>query len=276
LIETAHDPYISYLFYGGGGSGKTTTAMNHPGKAKAYLDMDARLHEIVGNLTKQQIESVKLHWTNKELLQGTGDISEVYIDRTRANVAAGSQITVEPKGYMRLLDATNELLRLAKACKKEGKPFPYDLVVADSMTRICDHLSYRVMYRHSATIITDTLYDVVKRNLKEWLMGFLSLPCDRIIIAHTKHVEKRDKNTNALLMSFTKPLVTGSMAEEMVTFFTEAYYFKGRKQGTAIYQIQTSKDSETDARTARKLAMDEDLKLLPTGQVDVSRIFNAR
>ncbi len=40
----------SYLFYGPGGSGKTTLAAKHPGKRKLWLDMDDRLGEL-DNLT---------------------------------------------------------------------------------------------------------------------------------------------------------------------------------------------------------------------------------
>ena len=273
LSETAADPFVSYLFYGPGGSGKTTLAMNHPGKAKVYLDIDERLHELRPSLTKEQVDSVKLHWMSHELLRGSGDIQEVWVDRTRKNPALGDILTEKPRGYDRIREVTNELIRLADKCKKENKPFPYDCVIADPLTRIADHLTYLILYRHNVSVITESLYDVFARNMKEWIMGFLSLPCDRIIIAHSRHIEKRHKETGAIIQSITKPLLVGQTAEQLVSFFTEAYFFLGREAGNNVYKVQTGKDRETDARTARGLEFEEPLKKLPNGQLDVSRIF---
>lgn len=276
LTETAKNPYTSYLFYGPGGSGKSMTAMNHPGKSKVYLDFDQKLVELIPLLQKDQVESVKLHWTHGELLQGSGEIEEVIIDRERKNPQAGNLLKTQPMGYRKSLDVLNELLRLAKKCRDSGQPFPYDCVIGDSLSRLADHLYYSILFRHNVTIITETLYDVFARAMKEWLMGFISLPCDKILIAHSKRNEKRHKQTGAIIQDTTTPLLLGQTKDQLITYFTEAYLFLGRGEGGNIYNIQTAKDREADARTARKLEFEEPLKMGPDGRIDVSRIFSKR
>jgi hypothetical protein len=232
------------MFYGPGGSGKTTLAAKHSNRL-LFLDMDERLHEL--NMSQEDRNRIKCWIPNATL--GSKEVQFTVIDPKRKDMSKGTHIAEEPRGYRRLVDIINELLQVSY----KGE-FPYDAVVLDSLTRVSEHLEYLVMYSHNMTNMTETLYGVVKRNLKELMYGFLRLPCDRILIAHSKHIEKRDRESGVILQSYTRPNVTGTMAEELMTFFSEVYYFLGRSGVEPIYKIQTATDRELAARTTKALA----------------------
>lgn len=254
LKQHAEQSHKSYLAYGPPGSGKTTFFTKHPGKHKLWLDIDEKLGELE-NIHKEDLSTITV-WEPNETL-GATSIQIVQVDPSRKNPYAGTKITEKPRGYQKIVDITNELLALGYSASRGEKPFPYDLLVVDSLTRIMAHLEYLVMFQHGTSNMTETLYGVVKRNITEWLFGFLNLPCDRVVIAHDKHVEKRDKD-GAIMQSFTRPLITGSMANDIVSYFSEAYYFLGR-QGDNKWRIQTMTDRMLPARTSKKLEFEQEL-----------------
>jgi len=246
----------SFLFYGPGGSGKTSLAVKHPGKKKIYADIDERLHEL--QLTKEERDAITV-W-RPDVTLGNPQIQIVSIDPTRKNVYAGTQITEEPKGYKRTVTFLNELITLSYECRKKNDPFPFDCAIIDSLTRLVDHCIYAVMYQHKATNMTQTLYGVEGRNLKELIFGFLLLPCDKILIAHSVHNEKRDEESGAIIWERIRPNVQGSNAlrEELQTYFSEVYHFLGRKPN-GKYLIQTATDRLAPARTTRALTFEQEI-----------------
>lgn len=234
----------SYLLYGAGGSGKTTFALQHPGHGYV-LDMDQKLAEME-NLPLDVQKRITV-WTPNVPLGGK-EIQIPYSPDAK-NVSAGEQIKEEPLGFRKLVNVTNELLALAR---KPG-PFPYDFVVLDSLSRADDHLIYQIMWRHKVTFMTERLWGLVGRALSEYINGFLQLPCVRIIIAHDKFIQDEESGRISI-----KPLVVGSkvMTDNLPTFFSEVYYFKGR-QSDGAYKIQTGKDYTLSARTTKGLAFEE-------------------
>lgn len=252
----------SYLFYGPGGSGKTQLATQHPGKKKFFIDVDERLHELV---LSAQVKASITRWVPAVPL-GATQVQIVEVDPTRRDVYKGTQIKERPQGYDKTVAVINELLFLHYQCKKTGEAFPFDCVILDSLTRLVDHLIYLVMYQHRVTNMTQTLFGVEGRNLKEAIMGFLQLPCDRILIAHSAHIEKRDDQSGALIYERIRPHVFGSDAlrNELNTYFSEVYYFLGR-QRNGKYIIQTATDRLAPARTAKGLEFEQ--------EIDANKIF---
>lgn len=242
----------TYLFWGPGGSGKTTLAAKHPGKRKLWLDIDDKLGEME-NFTDEERSKITV-WTPGVAI-GADTIQVVQVDPKRANVYTGTMIASEPKGYKKIVDITNELLQSAA-----DEKFEWDCVILDTLTRTMDHLEYLTMYAHKTSLMQETLYGVTKRNIKEYLTNLFRLPCDVIVCAHEKHVEKRDKTTNTVIESFTRPLVVGTIATELVNMVTEAYYFQGSRSNGKWY-IQTQTDRTITARTAKKL--DREQEILP-------------
>jgi hypothetical protein len=245
----------SYLFYGPGGAGKTYLAFKHPGKRKLIIDIDQRAHELFPLLTPDERSTITV-WSPNETLNETG-VFVAEVDPKRADMSKGTQFKVEPKGYYKIAAVVNELLAMRKQ-----ESFPYDLVIMDSLTRIIDHLIYLVMYTHKVTNMTQTLFQVEGRNAKDLVLGFLELPCDRILIAHSHHKEVRDKDTGALVKETIRPHVFGSdsLREELSTLFSEVYYFHGFNPNTKKYLIQTANDRIRPARTAKGLAFEQEVE----------------
>lgn len=247
----------SYLFYGPGGTGKTLLALKHPGR-KLILDVDERAHDLIDLLTPEERKLITI-WTPNVML-GHKDIQYTEVDPTRRDVYnKGTMIKSEPQGYRKWVTVVNELLHY------QGE-FPYDVVITDSLSRVVDHLTYLIMYTHKVSNMTQTLFGVMGRNLKEAVQGFLLLPCTRIVIAHELHSEKRDEATGAVIWEKIRPLVIGSasMREELSTLFSEVYHFVGAKpggveQGKVVYKymMQTVNDRTSHARTAKKLDADQ-------------------
>lgn len=264
LVEAAQKRPVSRLYYGPGGSGKTLLATKHPGKRKLWLDVDEKLHELLEMITPEERSSITV-WTPGEVLAAS-QIQIARVDPQRKNIYAtgpGNLIQERPKGYQKIVDVTNELLKLGYAAKKGEAEFPYDLIVADSASRISDHLIPLIMYEHKVSSMNQTLYDVFKRNFKDWLAGFLNLPCDRILIAHDHIWERVDKDTNEVVETRIRPGIVGTMRDELVTYFTEVYYFKGRGFDKK-YKIQTFTSRDTVARTGHKNLADEQILDDPT------------
>lgn len=248
LTDAVASSTKSFLFYGPPGTWKTTLAVKHPGKRKIYLDVDEKLGEME-HLTAEERAAITVWMPGESLIPGEVMVSN--IDRTRKNVEMGAKIQNKPMGYQRTVNAVNELLALAR----KGE-FPYDCAILDSMTRLMDHLELLVLFQHNSTILNETLYGVIKANIKSFISGFLRLPCDRILITHDKHRTKRDKEGN-ILEETIRPNATGSISEELMGYFSEGYYFLGSNDKGKTWKVQTGADSLKPARTTKPLAYEQ-------------------
>lgn len=248
----------TYLYWGPPGTGKSTLAMQHPGN-KFIIDADDKINEMENLQESTRTSSVV--WSHHEPLGSASGITWSVIDPTRKNVYKGFDGSVpKPLGYDRIRIVTNELLNLAKTCRDKNEPFPYDVVIHDSMTATSDHLVLATMHAHGATTMTETLWGVVTNNLKGYIDGFLLLPCDRIIIMHDKEIIKRDKDTGAILDQRTRPMIVGQMAGYVGRYFSEAYYFLGRDR-SGKYRIQTAGETKAvaPARTTKGLEFEQEI-----------------
>lgn len=232
---TQADGTKSYLFYGAPGSGKTTLAAQHPARKKLFLDMDQKLGEIENLPGKEYIQV----WSPHTPL-GNPDKIDIPHSPDAKNVQMGMIPAKKPQGYEKLVNATNELLA-------QREHFPYDLVVLDSLTAVGDHWTHLLMYTHKVSFMTERLWGIYLAGMQDYINGFLQLPCERIVIAHEKVMTDEDTKQQRI-----RPSVAGQLGDNLVRFFTEGYYIKGRDRG-GIYKLQTVKDSQIAARTSRNL-----------------------
>src|SRR5689334_5473206 len=137
LVQSMKEGSKSSLYYGPPGTWKTTLATKHPGRL-FWIDVDEKIHEME-HLPVEDRERITVWQPGESLVPG--EVMIANIDRTRKNVAAGTKIPYPPRGYRKVVEVLNELLKLAKDASPE-KPFPYDCVVLDSLTRLMNHLEY--------------------------------------------------------------------------------------------------------------------------------------
>ena len=234
----------SYLFYGPGGTGKTTLAAKHPGKRKLWLDIDRKLREQT-NLTQQERDSIQI-WEPDELLVPDG-IKLAATDPKRKDASVGFTPGIEPRAFRRMCDLINELGNTPK------DKFPFDMICLDSGTQASEHLARLVLYRHRMGSMTQTLWGIFGSWWLEVINSFLSLPCDKVFIAHDRIVSKRDKDEK-IIEEFTRPSIPGAVGLNLVQKFSEAYFFLGTNDQGATYRIQTKPDFIVPARTTKQLA----------------------
>lgn len=244
----------SFCFYGPAGSGKSTAMTMHPGRG-FVIDSNAKLHEM-DNITPDTRQRITI-WQPSAPLSAE-DIRVTTVDPKRRDPREGAarQWSVIPKGYAEIIEVTNDLLKLAIKCKKENEPFPYDWIGHDSLTHTMAHMNYAVMQRHGVNMLTQTLYDVVKRDIMDYLDGWLRLGriagVDTIFICHSREYIRMDDD-GRIVSEKTKPNIVGQLRDELFTHFTEVYYFRGGSPNGKWY-IQTYTDGKLEARTSRKLA----------------------
>lgn len=237
----------TYFFWGPPGSGKTELALQHKAKRRFWFDIDNKLGEV---RNPERIANITV-WTPGVAM--VKQIEAIQVDPTRKDVYAGTKITERPEGYDRTVKATNELIAL-----KATTDFPYDLVVLDSITTLVDHMEMLILYQHKTSLIQETLYEVIKRNLRTFVSGLLQLPCDIIVIGHSKHIDKKDRDGKTIDNRFV-PMITGSYASVICKEFSEAYFFTGR-MGNGKWYVQTAPSSRVEsARTAKGLDFEQEI-----------------
>jgi DNA polymerase III delta prime subunit len=242
LSTTASGPR-SYLFYGPPGTGKTTTAAMLKHKKKLFIDADNKL-ESMENLPEEARRTISI-WKPPSLISDADRIAVVRVERTEGSdkkkvTGTEGYIPRNPQGYLETTAFINGLLERA-----EQGAFPFDLVVLDSLTTINDHLEALILSHHKTAVFSLPLWGVLKANYKEFFGGFHSLPCDRIVIAHSKTVQ--DELTKEINIF---PMLDGQMAEKLPKDFNEVYFFQGRNRD-GKYVIRTASNRKIIARTTK-------------------------
>lgn len=239
----------SFCFYGPAGTGKTTAMCLHPGKG-FVIDSNCKLHEM-RNLDPATRDRVTI-WQPSEPLVGE-DIEVTQIDPKRKKPEEGAlrQWAEKPKGYDEIREVTNDLIKLAYKCQKDGTPFPYNWIGHDAFTHTLRHIEYSSMARHGYNLLNQSLYEVVKRDILSYMNGWQRLgsiaKVDTIMIAHSRDYYDEDGKLQS-----RKPIITGQWRDMFFTDFTEVYFFRGGSSDGRWY-VQTYNDGKADARTSAKL-----------------------
>lgn len=229
----------STLYYGPPGSGKTTLALHKPGK-KFLIDADNKAHEME-NLPPWVRDACTV-WSCPDTIPG-GQLDVI---------AKATKIRSDPSGFRRIVTVINELLAIARDGKREGKVFPYEVVILDSWTAVSDHAFDKVKYDQGVSKLSWQEWGLLHANNVAVLKGLLQLPCERIVIAHDVHKTIRDPETQEVKEEYIRPAVPGQLSDTFAKYFTEVYYFLGRER-SGDYKIQTVRDRLLVARTAKGL-----------------------
>lgn len=230
-----------YLFYGPPGSGKTTTAASMPHPRKLFIDIDHKL-DSMENLTDAQRTCISL-WTPSEMLSNADRIDVIRQERVDSQtrkkiIGTEAYVPKNPRGYLDTINYINDLLA--------RDPFNFDLVVLDSFTVLVDHLVKLILSHHKTAVFSLPLWGVYKSNFQEFMSGFLSLPCDKIMIGHSKMTQ--DDVTKEINV---RPMLDGQMADNIGMLFNEVYYFNGFNRSRNTYTVLTRADRKYMARTSR-------------------------
>jgi cellulose biosynthesis protein BcsQ len=256
--------YQSYLYCGPPGTGKTTFAAKLAGalpvgKKALFIDMDRKLSSMT-NLRPEWVRNIDV-WAPVATLGGS-EIGIARVERYdgKKNVIPGTQgsIPKDPKGYLELVTMCNKLV---EHCK-------YDLVVLDTLSTVVEHLMRLICYHHQVSTFSLPLWGVFASNLEELRAGILGLPCQKIVICHTRTVENEDTNEVRIL-----PSVPGQTGEKLIKDFNEAWYFRGRDSATQPYKLLTSATRRYQCRTTLdvpvEVTLDDMFQLLTTGKLPV-------
>lgn len=238
-LRGSPDEYKSYLYYGPGGSGKTTLFLNLPGE-KILLDVDNKAHAME-HIPPEVRKHCKV-WT----LGPKAEFERLEV------ISKATKIKDNPPSFQRIVATINELLDLARKCKRSGEPFPYKWAGLDSWTEVSDLIFAKVKFDQGVSQMSWKDWGILHANNLAVVNGFLQLPCNRVIIAHDVHTTIRDPQTEQVLAESIRPAVAGQLKDTFAKYFDEVYYFKGR-QRSGDYQIQTVKDNLLVARTSRNI-----------------------
>jgi hypothetical protein len=229
----------SYLWYGPPGTGKTTAAAKLAHHRKLWIDIDQKLHS-QSNLTEEERSKIEV-WTPNVPLDGASPgiqiIRKEQHDK-KGSLVPGTQAYVpkDPKGYMATVEFINSIGGM--------NPFPYDLVVVDSLTKLVEHMEYLIYAHHKVGVMSLPLWGVYKNNVNNFINGLLALPCDVILIAHAKTTQ--DELTDQI---WVRPMIDGQSADKLPKDFNEVYYFMGRSSADKKYYVKTVSDRRFIGRT---------------------------
>ena len=243
-LATAPPKHRKSLFYGPPGAGKTFLAakiaealFKKHQKKSLFIDVDCKL-ESMENFTDSMREAIDVWTPTPHLAEGT-DINIVRIDQK--NPSAG-YIPKNPKGYMEVVNFINEL--------HSRDPFPWEMVCVDTITTLQEHLCALVMNHHKTSTLAKPHWGVIKNNWIEFFSGFLTLPCDRIVICHDG--TREDDVTNSVEV---RPALLGSYRNEIGKNFNEIYHFSGYEGGK--YKVRTAASKKYLARTTKGFKEEE-------------------
>lgn len=235
------------LFLGPAGSGKTTAAaMYRPTVRKHFLDVDEKLAE-QENIPPEVRSRIDV-WSPKEPLSGPRiGIARVEMRAEGKTKVPGTEgyIPENPRGFQKIVNYINGWLERIE----KGEAYPYEVTVLDGLTTCAEHLDRLVKSHHKVSSFTIPLWGVFGTNLQELVKGFLALPGDKIVIAHTKLV--KDEVTNEV---HAQPLIQGFMADALPKEFNEVYFFHGEDtlEGKKCFVVRTRGNTKYPARTTKK------------------------
>lgn len=223
LSQLTQADFVKLLLVGPSGSGKTVLASDFPGPIE-YFDFDMKVSSAAKYYEndKQRLENINVHQFGQLPLK----------DRMNAFMAKAKEID-----------------QLAHA-KKE---LPFKTIVVDSLTTFVaailedyKSVSQLGIKRPMADVNSMQDYQLLGIHLLKIITGFLALPCNVVIVAHTQY--EKDDVTGMIRNQILMP---GQLSAKLPIYFEEVYLLKTDLNGKRV--LQTQSDAKNDLRSQRKL-----------------------
>ena len=213
------------LLIGASGTGKSTMAASAFTEGPVhFLDLDNKFAQLAPELLTKYPDGVFTFQEFRGTLTGNAKM-KVVASPDQKEPKRGFDHESRPKVYQKLLDTINAYVDV---CEKEeiagrdpAKILPFTTLVLDSYTRLREHLRATLRKEQGHAIVTLSDWGVVLDNDVAFMNGFLSLPCNCIVICHETPVYNKVGNLVKLI-----PAIQGQFKDTVASHFQEVFFLK--------------------------------------------------
>ena len=213
------------LLIGASGSGKSTMAASAYMEGPVhFLDLDNKFAQLSPELLDRYPKGKFTFQEFRGTVTGNSKI-KVVASPDQSDPKKGFDMTARPKVYQSLLNTLNAYLDLVEKAQNAGidpmTALPFRTLVLDSYTRLREHLRATIRKEQGHAIVTQHDWGVILDNDVAFMQGFLSLPCNCIVICHETPVY----NKAGMLEKLT-PAIQGQFKDTIASYFQEVFFLQ--------------------------------------------------